>query len=60
MNNIPKSGLFIVLYDIDTLKLYLQKRIYGFLMPPVFGPIVPKGIRNLKEQSKDGWRNNER
>lgn len=39
MNNIPKSGLFIVLYDIDTLKLYLQKGIYGFLMPPAYGPI---------------------
>lgn len=28
-----KSGLFINLYDEDTLQLYLNNNIYGFLMP---------------------------
>jgi len=31
-----KSGIFIVLFDKDTLRLYLDKGIYGFLMPPVY------------------------
>ena len=28
------SGVFIALYDQETLKLYLEKGIYGFLMSP--------------------------
>lgn len=34
----PESvgGLFITLYDEDTLSLYLAKGIYSFLMPPQF------------------------
>lgn len=39
----PKSGLFITLYDEDTLKLYLDKGIYGFLMSPVHGNV---GLRS--------------
>lgn len=31
-----QGGLFIALYDEDTLKLYLNKGVYGFLMKPVF------------------------
>ncbi len=31
----PSSGLFITLYDMQTLSLYLNKGIYGFLMSPV-------------------------
>lgn len=38
----PKSGLFITLYDKDTLNLYLDKGIYSFLMPPVRGEINPQ------------------
>lgn len=38
-----KSGLFITLYDEDTLNLYLAKGIYGFLMPPVYGEV---GLRS--------------
>jgi len=34
-----KSGLFITLYDEDTLNLYLHKGIYGFLMPPVYNKV---------------------
>ena len=30
------GGLFIALYDDESLKLYLDKGVYGFLMPPVF------------------------
>ena len=30
------GGLFIALYDEESLKLYLDKGVYGFLMPPVF------------------------
>jgi len=33
----PSFGLFITLYDYDTLNLYLSRGIYGFLMPPEFG-----------------------
>jgi len=33
------SGFFITLYDIDTLNLYLDRGLYSFLMPPVFGEI---------------------
>jgi len=29
----PESGFFIMLYDIDTLNLYLDRGIYSFLMP---------------------------
>lgn len=29
------GGLFIALYDEESLKLYLDKGVYGFLMPPV-------------------------
>lgn len=31
-----QGGLFIALYDEKTLKLYLKKGLYGFLMKPVF------------------------
>jgi len=36
---LPSSGLFITLYDEHTLNLYLEKGIYGFLMPPVLGEV---------------------
>ena len=29
------GGLFIALYDEESLKLYLDKGVYGFLMKPV-------------------------
>ena len=29
------GGLFIALYDEESLKLYLDKGVYGFLMNPV-------------------------
>lgn len=32
------GGLFIALYDEDSLKLYLDKGLYGFLMKPVMTP----------------------
>jgi hypothetical protein len=35
----PSSGLFITLYDNETLNLYLDKGVYGVLMPPVFGEV---------------------
>jgi len=38
----PSSGLFITLYDEDTLNLYLDKGVYGFLMPPVLGEVSSK------------------
>lgn len=38
----PKSGLFITLYDEDTLNLYLSKGIYGFLMPTIYNKVSPK------------------
>lgn len=38
----PKSGLFITLYDEYTLNLYLDKGIYGFLMPPIYNKVSPK------------------
>lgn len=31
-----QGGLFIALYDESTLKLYLNRGVYGFLMKPVF------------------------
>ncbi|HEK86802.1 MAG: hypothetical protein ACPLZD_06520 [Candidatus Saccharicenans sp.] len=34
-----ESGVFIVLYDEDTLKLYLAKGVYGFLMPPIYDEV---------------------
>ncbi|MEA3223362.1 MAG: hypothetical protein U9P49_09400, partial [Thermodesulfobacteriota bacterium] len=33
------AGFFITLFDRDTLKLYLNKRVYGFHMPPVYGEV---------------------
>lgn len=33
------SGFFITLYDKDTLNLYLDRGIYGFLMRPEYGKI---------------------
>lgn len=35
----PASGLFITLYDKDTLNLYLDKGIYGFHQRPIIGKI---------------------
>ncbi|MDD3776274.1 MAG: hypothetical protein PHN32_01510 [Actinomycetota bacterium] len=32
-----EGGLFITLYDNDSLELYLQKNLYSFLMKPQFG-----------------------
>ena len=32
------GGLFIALYDEESLKLYLDKGLYGFLMKPVMSP----------------------
>lgn len=34
------GGMFVTLYDENTLKLYLNKGLYGFLMKPVLGDIV--------------------
>ena len=34
-----QGGLFIALYDEKSLKLYLQKGLYGFLMKPVFSQV---------------------
>lgn len=45
MASMPQSGLFITLYDEETLTLYLDKGIYGFLMPPIHEE-VPKGSRH--------------
>ena len=36
--NIINGGLFIALYDEESLKLYLDKGLYGFLMKPVLTP----------------------
>jgi len=33
------AGFFITLFDRETLKLYLNRGIYGFHMPPVFGQV---------------------
>lgn len=33
------GGLFIALYDEDSLKLYLNKGLYGFLMTPIMESI---------------------
>lgn len=30
-----QGGLFVALYDENTLKLYLNQGVYGFLMRPV-------------------------
>ena len=38
------SGLFITLYDYETLSLYLDKGIYGFLMPPSYGNVSSKSM----------------
>ncbi len=32
------GGIFVVLYDEESLKLYLNKGLYGFLMKPVMTP----------------------
>ena len=32
------GGLFVALYDEESLKLYLDKGLYGFLMKPVMTP----------------------
>ena len=32
------GGLFIALYDEDSLRLYLDKGVYGFLMTPILEP----------------------
>ena len=32
------GGLFIALYDEESLKLYLDKGLYGFLMKPIMAP----------------------
>lgn len=42
MDTITRSGVFVVLYDVDTLKLYLQKGVYGFLMPPIYESVGQK------------------
>lgn len=34
-----QGGLFIALYDEETLKLYLNKGVYGFLMNPVYDDV---------------------
>jgi hypothetical protein len=39
MDSHLKSGLFIPLYDFETLLLYLKYNIYGFLMKPQNGAI---------------------
>lgn len=33
----PTGGVFITLYDEETLKLYLARGVYGFLMKPIRG-----------------------
>ena len=38
----PVSGLFITLYDKDTLNLYLEKGVYGFHQPPVYKDVSSK------------------
>jgi hypothetical protein len=36
IKNEMSGGLFIALYDEESLKLYLNRGLYGFLMNPVF------------------------
>ncbi|MFX1579791.1 MAG: hypothetical protein ACFFBJ_09095 [Promethearchaeota archaeon] len=38
-NDGPSSGFFVTLYDEDTLNLYLDQGIYGFLMKPEYDNI---------------------
>jgi len=38
-NYMSTSGFFITLFDRETLKLYLNKGIYGFHMPPIYGEV---------------------
>ena len=38
----PLSGLFITLYDEATLRLYLDRGVYGFLMRPLREPASPQ------------------
>ena len=40
------GGLFIALYDEDSLKLYLNKGLYGFLMPPIKGSVPSSHSRH--------------
>jgi len=40
----PLSGLFITLFDKETLKLYLSKGIYGFHMAPVLGEVSSRSM----------------
>ena len=42
MKNLPSSGLFVPLYDSETINLYLAKGIYGVLTAPVLGEV--KGV----------------
>lgn len=37
----PSSGLFVTLYDWDTLNLYLEHGLYGFLMTPEYDEVSP-------------------
>lgn len=37
-----ESGVFVTLFDDDTLRLYLSRGIYAFHMPPVDGPIATR------------------
>ena len=39
---LPSSGLFIALYDKETLDLYLTRGVYGFLMRPELEGISPR------------------
>jgi hypothetical protein len=47
MRIMPSSGLFVTLYDEETLNLYLREGIYGFLMPPVDNA-VPQRSRHYQ------------
>lgn len=42
------GGLFIALYDEDSLKLYLDKGVYGFLMKPVMEVSLLLGVGIIK------------
>lgn len=41
------GGLFVALYDEDSLKLYLNRGLYGFLMPPVLANRPSSRSRHL-------------
>ena len=36
------NGIFITLYDYESLKLYLKNEVYGFLMSPIEGEVSSK------------------